>query len=235
MILSVATALFAVACVPTPVPIPTATASAAPRLVVWGCNYDGDGECVVGLLNLDDGRLKEVDRFHGVPFDGRLSWSPDGLFFTYTAFILGEQDFSVYAASGAERFEDRGAAVSWTADGSHLVVHSKYGPNLNPYDVFSLYKTGTWEQICSICRDDPRASECPRPYDALPACSSAQADSAFAAISSNILTSGHTLDGHQVVLQEGRLRVIDVQTGAEKLYEMAGYQIRAFAFAPVTK
>ena len=136
-------------------------ANAQECLLVRACK---DGEynerdpipCFLGLLDVDTAKLVQIHHFDSVylwpelsPCSQEMKWSPDGTQFVCVQGFLYSNGFVVFGIEGDERFSGQYEA-SWSSDGQYLLAATCWGSEGSPGATYTVYRTNTWEPLCSV-------------------------------------------------------------------------------------
>ncbi len=216
--------------------------------------------CFLGLL--DEDKLIRIVEYRFVVYglasslcDYGLDWSPDGTQFLCVENHSGEittASFVVFDVNGRKKFSDT-YLPSWSPDGRYLSVMTCTGSHTEPASGETIYDAYSGEKICSVvagsymaCSGDK--SECKVPLiDGRiwqlkgRSKSNDNIDSFICDQKTGCLPAATVIeqqqhpklsDRYKVSIVDGELRILDTNTGVEKIYVVPEYRVKEFAWSP---
>jgi hypothetical protein len=202
--------------------------------------------------------FEDVDHRPALSLCQEIEWSPDGTRFICQQGFLhaASYSFNVFRADGKELFDGHYSA-SWSPDGRYLVATTCIGPNIEPAYTSTVFDANTWEKTCAITRGSPMM--CPHGTDR--ECSLPLLDGRLWVIKESskcylglallvcegkedcspentgekvqeTSRTGAVSERYQALIENYWLRITDIETGAERIYVIPGYQIKTIAWSP---
>ncbi|MBN2006977.1 MAG: hypothetical protein JXA21_26745 [Anaerolineae bacterium] len=187
-------------------------------------DYDS---CDLGFFDFENIRFTKFAQSQESDYDrARFEWSPDGTQFFYSrgsSWFTSLYSITVFTGEGNTTFESSMFYdyAQWSPDGRYLSFETCRGSRASPESVLTRYDARSWEAICSV-HSGPAMICVPLagPCELLPATSTP--------ITSQQESPAN--NRYQAIIENGRLRIFDSQTGITNTYVMPGdRKIKAIA------
>lgn len=185
----------------------------------------GDSVYTIGLLNPVSQQfvpITRVESYHPI----EIEWKPDGTQFIYNTRGIGDRAAAtwVFSADGTELFHN-GMEASWIDNGRYLSVWTCQAPRMSPGNVFTVYDSVSWEEVCQRCDGGVGAvMDCSgrcTPEEECPSRSEAESQ-----------PQAQLPGRYQATIENYWLQITDSDTGVEQVYVLPNHHIVAIAWSP---